>query len=235
MMIDQAKLKKLSLDDLTNLAKSIRAETEERIAAEVISTADRLDMLRSIKLHGHLNGTAHLLRLPAPAITVKPRRDRHFPKLSRSEARRTPPRFVNPANKRQHWSGEGDLPRWFADLLCAGHTPGSLNAGGTMHPNAKNFRARALYEASVRDGTAKRPHLSESLRRSFAARAPAKYVNPADPSEKWSGHGRPPKWARDMLRQGKKLVQLALPAPANPKQDRQRAQPTSHRKAPKKA
>lgn len=36
------------------------------------------------------------------------------------------------------------------------------------------------------------------------AKAPAKYANPANPSETWSGRGRQPAWYKDAISAGKK-------------------------------
>ena len=40
----------------------------------------------------------------------------------------------------------------------------------------------------------------------------AKYQNPDNPSEKWSGRGRKPKWVEEKLAQGRQLADLAIPA-----------------------
>jgi DNA-binding protein H-NS len=40
--------------------------------------------------------------------------------------------------------------------------------------------------------------------------APAKYRNPADPSQTWSGRGRQPGWIKDGLAKGKKLAEFAI-------------------------
>lgn len=39
---------------------------------------------------------------------------------------------------------------------------------------------------------------------------PAKYANPADPSQTWSGRGRKPAWAVKALADGKSLSDLAI-------------------------
>lgn len=38
----------------------------------------------------------------------------------------------------------------------------------------------------------------------------AKYVNPADPDQTWSGRGRKPRWVVDALAAGKTLEDLAI-------------------------
>src|SRR3712207_1940232 len=42
----------------------------------------------------------------------------------------------------------------------------------------------------------------------------AKYQNPDNPSEKWSGRGRKPKWVEEKLAQGRELSDLAIPEAA---------------------
>ena len=40
--------------------------------------------------------------------------------------------------------------------------------------------------------------------------APAKYRNPADPSQTWSGRGRQPAWYKDALAKGKSAKSLEI-------------------------
>lgn len=42
------------------------------------------------------------------------------------------------------------------------------------------------------------------------AKAPAKYKNPADASQTWSGRGRQPAWFKDALAKGKSPKDLAV-------------------------
>jgi len=42
------------------------------------------------------------------------------------------------------------------------------------------------------------------------SKSPAKYRNPADPSQGWSGRGRRPDWVNAALAQGKSLSDLAV-------------------------
>lgn len=39
---------------------------------------------------------------------------------------------------------------------------------------------------------------------------PPKYINPADPSQTWSGRGRRPDWVKAALAEGKSLSDLAI-------------------------
>ena len=40
--------------------------------------------------------------------------------------------------------------------------------------------------------------------------APAKYKNPSDPSQTWSGRGRQPAWYKDALAKGKSVKSLEI-------------------------
>jgi DNA-binding protein H-NS len=51
-------------------------------------------------------------------------------------------------------------------------------------------------------------------RRDRRREVPAKYQNPDNPSEKWSGRGRQPKWVQMALAHNRKLEDLAIPAAA---------------------
>ncbi len=46
--------------------------------------------------------------------------------------------------------------------------------------------------------------------KSRKAAAPAKYRNPADPSQTWSGRGRQPAWYKDALKKGKTAKSLEI-------------------------
>ncbi len=54
------------------------------------------------------------------AIAAAPRRGR--PKAAGT------PRYANPANPAQTWSGRGRKPRWFAEAIAAGADPETLRA-----------------------------------------------------------------------------------------------------------
>lgn len=46
--------------------------------------------------------------------------------------------------------------------------------------------------------------------RKSGAKAPAKYANPADPSQTWSGRGRKPAWVHEALEAGKSIEDLEI-------------------------
>ncbi|MBY6059303.1 H-NS histone family protein [Leisingera sp. ANG59] len=46
--------------------------------------------------------------------------------------------------------------------------------------------------------------------RKSSAKAAAKYANPADPSQTWSGRGRKPGWVHEALKAGKSIEDLEI-------------------------
>ncbi|MBY6142312.1 H-NS histone family protein [Leisingera daeponensis] len=46
--------------------------------------------------------------------------------------------------------------------------------------------------------------------RKSSAKAAAKYTNPADPSQTWSGRGRKPGWVHEALKAGKSIEDLEI-------------------------
>jgi DNA-binding protein H-NS len=77
---------------------------------------------------------------------------------------------------------------------------------------AENFRrARDAAEAAVRTYGYS---LEEIMRSSTASKAAdarfAKYRNPADPNQTWSGRGRQPQWFKDAIAAGKAPESLSV-------------------------
>ena len=80
----------------------------------------------------------------------------------------------------------------------------------------KNFKSRAR-TAALKDlqAVAKKHGLSVDeiigkKGKGKKAAAPAKYQNPADPSQTWSGRGRQPVWYKEALAKGKTSKSLEI-------------------------
>ena len=80
----------------------------------------------------------------------------------------------------------------------------------------KNFRKRAR-DAALKDlqAVAKKHGLSVDeivgkKGKTKKAAAPAKYRNPADPSQTWSGRGRQPAWYKAAISKGKSAKSLEI-------------------------
>jgi len=74
----------------------------------------------------------------------------------------------------------------------------------------KKAEARAELEARARElgfSFAELAGVAQGRKRSAAV---AKYRNPADPSDTWSGRGRKPRWFADALKAGKSAESMAI-------------------------
>ena len=71
-------------------------------------------------------------------------------------------------------------------------------------------KALAEVEAFARERGLTAADLSEISVRKTRKPATAKYANPADPSQTWTGRGRRPRWADAALAAGKSLEDLAI-------------------------
>lgn len=65
-------------------------------------------------------------------------------------------------------------------------------------------QAVAAYGFSLSDLTVKAPRSGKS------GKAKAKYRNPADPSQTWTGRGRKPKWVHEALKAGADITDLEI-------------------------
>jgi len=70
--------------------------------------------------------------------------------------------------------------------------------------------AREKLEAQARALGFSLSELVEVPKRKSRRRAAAKYANPDNPSQTWSGHGRRPRWVEEALKSGKSLDDLAI-------------------------
>jgi hypothetical protein len=208
-------LAKMSLQELAVLSSQVRDRARELIEKEQEELMTRLRKLFGMESlsSGHGNGNGHqhgngqlLLTGPSPALKVK--RQVRRPALDKRDL---PPLLQNPANAKQRWSGKTvNVPLWVGRALRDGHTLSTMNIGGRFDHRFRNLARKALYDLELFEQGRERPLLSLRHHRHPPV---AKYVNPKNPSEKWSGRGRPPKWARQMKARGQKLVQLHLTGP----------------------
>ena len=88
-------LNSLSLDELWKLHEEVAIELGERILAEKAKLEQRLRKI----------GLAH-------DATGLDRKRRQYPPVH--------PKYCNPKNPAETWSGRGKLPRWLSPQLCAG-------------------------------------------------------------------------------------------------------------------
>ena len=88
-------LKSMSVDELWNLHESVVAELSRKMALERAMLEDRLRQL------GSPSGDGRLRRLRRP-----------YPKVL--------PKYRNPKDRSETWSGRGKQPRWLTAQLRAG-------------------------------------------------------------------------------------------------------------------
>jgi DNA-binding protein H-NS len=68
----------------------------------------------------------------------------------------------------------------------------------------------AAEEAARAAGFSLKELLGEAKLRDGRAKVAAKYANPADASQTWTGRGRKPKWVVELMASGKSLEDLAI-------------------------
>lgn len=91
-----------------------------------------------------------------------------------------------------------------------------LDRAITSYETRKRQEALTAVEQAAREHGFKLAELlgdskSSKGRKSASDRTggPAKYVNPEDPEQTWSGHGRRPQWVNNALEAGRALDELA--------------------------
>ncbi|HEL3179289.1 TPA: H-NS histone family protein [Stenotrophomonas maltophilia] len=68
---------------------------------------------------------------------------------------KVPPKYRDPENKRNTWSGRGLMPRWLADKVRRGAHVADYLIPGLARPTLKNVRSigrRTVYEAEAHSG-----------------------------------------------------------------------------------
>lgn len=81
----------------------------------------------------------------------------------------------------------------------------------TSFEDRKKKEAMAELEARAREMGFSLAELTGGARkRRSSGPVAAKFANPADPTQTWSGRGRRPKWVTEALSEGRKLSDLAI-------------------------
>ena len=96
--MDDRILTKMAIDELLALHQSVASVLALRLETQKREIEDRLRRLRPDV---------------APSLVKEPSRRRYPPVL---------PKFRNPAEPHQTWSGRGKRPRWVTELLDAGRS-----------------------------------------------------------------------------------------------------------------
>jgi DNA-binding protein H-NS len=114
--LDKERFTGLSVDDLWRLYEDVTEVLEGKILAEKQELEAKLDRLQQ----------ASLRKTGAPS---RPRQKRKYPKVL--------PKFQNPKDPSQTWSGRGKQPLWVAALLRSGVRLESL-----LLPQYRNWRRK---------------------------------------------------------------------------------------------
>ena len=97
----------LSFDDLANLKQAVDGEITRRAASE-------MDGIRA-----KLRATSQTLGVSIPELLGLPGIPPTSPRKERKK-REARPKYQNPNDSTQQWSGRGKPPRWLQDLIEAG-------------------------------------------------------------------------------------------------------------------
>ncbi len=118
-------LKSMSVDELWTLHEELSSVLMNRLAEEKATLEERL---RQLKLESGVNGSFRHTRRPYPPV---------FPK------------YRNPAQPGETWSGRGKQPRWLAAQLRSGK-------------KLDDFRIRPLPTRAQRSSGARKPRRAQA-------------------------------------------------------------------------
>ncbi|WP_426413263.1 H-NS family nucleoid-associated regulatory protein [Bradyrhizobium ganzhouense] len=96
----------MTVDELWQLHEELSEVLATRLTSEKRELEKRLAQLQREEAAGDL-------QRPLPADGLEPRQRRAYPRVL--------PKYRNPANPEETWSGRGKQPRWVAVALKAGH------------------------------------------------------------------------------------------------------------------
>ena len=150
MLIDLSGLSAKQLSDLIKNAKKRQTVVAKRVPIAKV----RMQLTRAAKAKGYsieeLFGASASASPGRPAGVSKP-----GPRAGRKLGK-VPPKYRNPANRLETWTGRGKQPRWLAELTAAGKKAEDFlisKVGGTKKASAKKTTSK---KASARKGVAKR-------------------------------------------------------------------------------
>jgi DNA-binding protein H-NS len=106
-MVKKLNFDAMSVDEIWRLHEEIIQVLSVRLTSEKRELDKRLAKLRREKKMRHLEA-------PDGQVKGAPRRRRKYPKVF--------PKYRNPDEPSESWSGRGKRPRWLTNALTAGHT-----------------------------------------------------------------------------------------------------------------
>ncbi|KAB8198747.1 H-NS histone family protein [Lysobacter maris] len=134
-------LEHYSLAELTQLIKAA-----ERRLKELAKRRPVAQVRRELALLAAKNGYTieQVLDTPTAEKAIAKRRKRKPGKVA--------PKYRDPGNPRNTWSGRGSQPRWLAEKVKRGHSPADCLIPGLAKPTAKQVKPggqRTLYKANA--------------------------------------------------------------------------------------
>lgn len=133
-------LEHYSLAELTQLINA--AERRLKVLAKRRPVAQvRRELVQLAAENGYT--IEQLLGATAPQQVPAKRRTRKLGKVQ--------PKYRDPDNRRNTWSGRGSQPRWLAEKVKRGHSAADFLIPGLARPTAKQVKpgGRTLYKASA--------------------------------------------------------------------------------------
>lgn len=181
---NQKKLKDIERDifRLNQERESIRSEAKSAFVNQVINELSALGMTSDELVQAltkSLTATKpKLSESKTPLKSLKGTTQKNFVAKGKKNKKVTP-KFRNPENPTETWSGRGRKPRWVENQLKLGATLVSLEVRAEKGDVTKHKVA-------------------------------PKYINPANPTEMWTGRGRKPLWIEQQLKSGSTLDMLKI-------------------------
>lgn len=124
MLLTKSQLSKASDKDLQQAAAAVKAEISRRESnskAELLKKVKKLAAEAGVSISDLLGkasrGTAKAARVPAKKAAAA---------AGGKQRGKVPPKYRNPANAAQTWTGRGRQPLWVADAIAAGKNLDSL-------------------------------------------------------------------------------------------------------------
>lgn len=108
----------LSPKQLSALIKTAQKQ-KTLVAKRAPITKVRSALVKAAKAEGYTIDELFGLSEAAPAPRGRKSVNKSGPKLGRKLGK-VPPKYRNPANTKQTWTGRGKRPRWLAELVSAG-------------------------------------------------------------------------------------------------------------------
>ena len=127
------------IESLLGAARRRKAVLAKRRPPSVV----RKELIGLAESHGYAIDELFVVQSAPRAPAGRARKTAH---------KKVPPKYRDPANRRNTWSGRGRMPRWLADKVRRGERVADYLIPGLARPNEKSGRAigrRTVYKPAV--------------------------------------------------------------------------------------